>query len=106
MNPNNTISQSPSDPVFLKCETKSLNTLVMSIMVIEAINLVEELASMKATLKRLSKTMQKRMPKSSIKMNRSLTWERSWKSNHLKLPTKAHKARNPTRSQTIAKNLI
>ena len=69
MNPRNTISQYPKDSLFIKCEIKSFNTIVMPVMVIEVIDLGEELASMKAMLERILKRIQK----SSFKMNRLLT---------------------------------
>jgi len=70
MNPKKTISASPKNSLFLKCETKPFNTIVNPVIVIKAINLEKELASMKATKERL---MQKRSPKLSIKMNKLLT---------------------------------
>jgi len=51
----NSALTSPRDSLFSQVEVESSDTIVMPVMVIDAINLEEELASMKVTLERLSK---------------------------------------------------
>ena len=51
----NTIPQSPKVAHFAKYKLKSSDTIFMSVMMMRAFNLEEELGSMKATLERLSK---------------------------------------------------
>ena len=46
---------SPRDTLFSQVEVESSDTIVMPVMVTEDLNLEEELANMKVTLKRLSK---------------------------------------------------
>jgi len=111
MNPKSTNSQSPKDSVFLKCETKSLNTIVMPVMMIEAINLKRELASMKVMLKKLSKEnakkdakikhqngvsyLTKKLEKRSLEAsNKGLqSKESDEESNHSKDSDKEHKSK-------------
>ena len=61
---------SPRDLLFSQVETESYDTVVMPTMVTEAINLEEELATMKATVERLSKECGERMFKSSVKISK------------------------------------
>jgi len=63
-----TPKESPSSHV----EVESSDTVVMPVMVTEAVNIEEQLASMKATLDRLSKESAEKTPTLSVKTSRLL----------------------------------
>ena len=64
---------------------KSSDIIVMPVMVIEAINLLEQLADMKTTMDRPLKESAERDSQINIKTNKLLIWQINWESDHLKL---------------------
>ena len=65
-------SATPKESPASHVEVESSDTVVMPVMVTEAANIEEQLASMKAALDRLSKERAKKTPKLSVKTSRLL----------------------------------
>jgi len=72
----------------------------------QAINLEEQLTSRKVTLERLSNDNAEKDAKIKHQDKQIFNLTKKLRNDHLKLPTRAHKAKSMTRSQPIVKTLM
>jgi len=100
-------SISPRDSLFSHVKDESSNTIIMPVMVTEAINLDEELANMKGTLERLSKESEeknaqiKHQNKQIANLKKKLEKQLSEASNKSSSGKDSDKESNATKSLTM-----